>query len=1105
MDTFKNALETVQLIPIFNYINILSDFLFIEEYLSEIDQSKQIPIVNALYKYLEDHENSKIKMDQLIRNLLEGSDLYGEKDNEIFDITFVNAMFEYIISSLVFEKYGNIYGFLANIFHEVENLQIETVLYKIIINLDSASFENEYGDSSTLSLLSVERIYNDIILPLFPPQKKNINILSYDYIYAQAGSMFLRAGRINTTYYNNFESSVKIQQEEHFFDKCLTTGYVIDKLLQTEEYLNLKNFHLLKVFALPALTYYVFNSKYLFDYENIANIISDTNFWQMAYIQLFQYTTKALSDMEHKLKNGYILEMHMALSSFQSSAAMAKIFIEQHCTNLTPNERVFILSDYLFHPTTFQCKDGEPLPNLEEYTKSQINNITEIYEKHDFQLVQDAFPQYLIQQLEQENVIIKLLVPDNTEKHGNFSVSELLPYDILEFYFTKNITFNYYYLEREDYNVKLINVTDNPHLFNGNRRLNFSKLYNMSTHKTLKTTNKNFKVFLQNLIKYKKSRLETYLKILDNYGENKETLKSDWWKEFGLSLVPYYPCLSNKSRDNCSAFNINYLNDYELTLGPVFRKVFFEIATSEIIDAIVPKRNEYHNSIINIVNGNELFEDISFHIKDPSFQLTYTTKNEIEVIKKIINSLKEKTDFSFNSVITCLSKISILKSTFFKRVGTIGSNSTYVYVNVLDNKSNNGYGYKFIFIPHTQLKIALVRTGYELRDERIFLQQGWKKGENKYVALSNETLQPEPDHNMYEINNKLWRKPTKLLFSRIPVSEDDYDQQCFDVKYFNKWRHANRCRRQQHFVEKFDIEEEAVKLINNNTNLSKKQIRNMIDRFTIPDKTIMIRFIDDGLKNNSFKEPIWSRNYIIDYPDLLNELRYHSHFESHHISDYEGKFRINSLYSKAERRQIEENASIGRISQSYNDQRGSFAVTFHDYYAIRNFATTGYTRITGDTNEAKLMKIALYKLAIRQSDDPDGEFDLKLFRVESKPITILRIISSKEYITLRKFTQTSTNFASAIRFTGYPTLGCLNVIYEMVFNGSYVRAKIEQFYKEKQENIILLPGTQFKVENHRFVDIGGLGHVLKLQLTYIHDDKYVWYKNIMKEIANTKI
>ncbi|XP_051160957.1 uncharacterized protein LOC127281331 [Leptopilina boulardi] len=1096
MGTFKNALETVQLVPIFNYLNILSDFLFIENYLSEIDQTKQIPIVNALYKYLEDNQNNSEKKNKLIRNLLKGSDLYGAKDDEYFDITFVNVMFDYIISSLIFDKYGNIYGFLADVFCRAKNFQITKILNMIRINLENTFFQNEYDDRSSLSNLSVNRIYNDIILPLFPRPKANLSLLSHEYIYAQAGLMFLRPGRINTAYCNDFESSIANLTEENLFEEYLLIGRVIEKLILTDE----KNFEMLKAFALPALSYYISNSNYLFVFENMENIISKSNFWQTAYQELFQYMAKAINDPEVNLKNNYTVKMHLALSNFQSSASLLKTFLEQNCTYLAVTKEILRLPIHLHYPESYQCKIDKPLPNLKQFFMSQIYTISELYESYDFQLMQEVFPKSLTDKFDQDQIIVKLLESDD-----DLSKSEHSPCDILEFYFTNNKTFNYFILKREDYNVILINNADNQHFFQQEIKKCFKKLSDTSQlTKILKTTNENMNEFFKNFIKYKKLRLESQLIYLDNYyQEHKKPLKNNWWKEFGLSLVPYYPCLSNMSENNygsiCASDKIKYLYACSHSLGTTIRSIFSKNAIYETLNKILTGK-KYKFSITNVLNINKIFEDISLHLKNPGFQLTYATKDAIRLLEKIINSLKEKTDFSFTSITSSLSKILTLKSNLYKSIYTIGKNSSrLVFVNTLQNHSNTGYGYKFIFLSANISEIAQLRTGSEFNDERFFCQGDLEKEKNTFIALNNVSFQPEPNHFMYEINNQLWRRPTKLLFSGISIN--DYDEKCNEEE-----KYIYVCRRRRLLNEKSNYEKEAVNFIKEKSNLSGNIIHNILAKYTFPDNATLMRFVNDWLKNNSFKEPIWSRDYIIDNPDFLNELRYNLHFENHDISEFEAEFRINSFYTKTVRSKIEEGSSMKRMVKDYNEQRVRYSCTFHDYYAIRNYATTGYRRITGDTQEAKLMKIALYKLALRQSDDHEEQFELKLFRIESKPISIIQNISSKQYITLQKFKLAFSNIATATRFVGYPPPGFGNIIYEMIFNGLYERVKIEQYYKTKERNIILLPGSNFQIVDNKTVSIGGLGKVLKLKLEFLHyyNTKHEWYKNIMNEIANVK-
>ncbi|XP_051159216.1 uncharacterized protein LOC127280337 [Leptopilina boulardi] len=1122
MDTFKNPLETVQLIPIFSYLNILSDFLFIENYLSEIDQNKQIPIINALYKYLQDYEENEFKKAQLIRELLKGSDLYGEKYEEYVDVTFVTVMFEHIISSLVFHKYGNIYGFLANIFREAENPQIEEVLNRIILDLENASFENECGDSSTLSFLAVGRIYNDIILPLFPVPNTNLSLLSIDYIYAQAGSMFLRAGRINPNNYIKFENNVANPTEDNLFDQYLITGQVIEKLILTDE----KNFEMLKAFALPALIYYIFNSEYLFDYENMVNLITKSNFWQAAYTNLFEYTTQAFNDINVKLKNDYTLKMHLALSSFQSKVALAKTFMNKHCSHLDKKERDLGFSFYWHYPKSFYCEIDKRLPDPNEYFKNQLNSLIELYRRFNFQLVQEAFPNSLIEKLGNMTVIIKLLLPLNTTAHSDFEEPQNLSYDVLEFYFPNNNTsFEYYILKQEDYSVILTKYSDNENVFTEDIRLYIEKLLSAATPIILKRTDENITVFFQNLLNYKKSRFESHFKMLDNsQGENKE-MKSDWWKEFGLSLVPYYPCLSDTLGNNythiCASYNTVFFykssidisskaihtnsRSFLSSLGTNIKSVFLKIASSETVDEIITNRQTYKLSITNLLGKNKLLEEICLHIKDPAFQLTFITKDNIKAFEKIINSLREKINFSFTSVINSLSKISALKSSLYKTVGmTDEKNSRLIFINTLNNQS--GYGYKFIFISDDVSKIAQLRTGYEFKDKRFLAQGDIEKEMKMFIALNNGSF--KPDYVMYEINNQLWRSSKKLLFSGIPIQPDDYDEKCNnDISYFEKSKLNNLCRRQRRFSDKSVYEVEAVTFIKNYARVPDERIRNVLGKFTFPDKATLMRFVNYWLKNNSFEEPIWSGNYIIDNPDLLRKLRYGSRFEEHNISNFDGEFRINALYSKEERHQIEKEASIENIIKNYNEQKAKYSVTFHDYYAIRNYVTTGYTRITRDTQEAKLMKIALYKLAIRQSDDPDEEFDSKLFRMESKPSAIHRNLLSQNYITLQKFTQAYSSQTSAIRFAGYPAPEFINILYEMKFIGSYARAKIEQFYNIKEKNVILLPGSVFLIEGHEIVNIKELGKVLKLKLKFRHtiNEKYVWLINIMNKIARISL
>ncbi|XP_051160081.1 uncharacterized protein LOC127280838 isoform X1 [Leptopilina boulardi] len=882
MDTFKNPLETVQLIPISFCINILSEFLFIEQYLVEFDQNKQIPIVNALYEYLQDYQNDTFKKIELIRNLLHGSDLYGEKEGEYIDITFVNMLFDYIISSLVFDKYGNIYGFLADTFCKAKNLEIKEVLNRIRTNLQNASFDNEYGSSSTLSDLSVARIYNDIILPLFPVSKDDISLLSLDYIYAQAGSMFLRAGRINSYNYLTIQSNSAYLTDDNLFNEYLTTGHAIEKFILTDE----KNFNMLKAFALPALSHFIINSKYLFIYENMANIISDVSFWEAAFKQLFTYTSNAFNDINSMINNDNTLKVNMAFSN--------------------------------------------------------LNKIKVFYR------------------------------------------------------------------------------------------------YSIAVSSNLLHTNTS--LFLS-------------------------------------------------------------------SLGTNIKSVILKKLSSETVNDIITQQQKPNLLIKNLLNRSEIFENICSHITDPGFYLTFITKDKISVLEQIIFSLKEKTDFNFTVLINSLLQIKNLTSNSYKSIDLVGENRRQLlFIHTLNNRSNTGYGYKFIFVSDDISKIAELRTLHELKEKKFLIQiRNSEREGNMFIALDNKTF--SSDHAIYEINNQLRKSEKKLSFFGIPIPADDYNENCNSIRYLEhlkNFQYVNFCERRWRLFKKNSYEDQAIDYIVKTTNFSTEQASHMLKKYTFPNNATLVRFIDDWVKCSFFYEPIWSREYIMDEPDLLDKLRYDLRFEEHNtISEYEAEFRINSLYSKADRRQIENEESLENIVKRYNEQKASFAVTFHDYYAIRNYATTGYRRITGGSHEAKLMKMALYKLAIRQSEESDEDFDKTLFRVETKSISFLKTIPRRNNITLQKFTQASPTMESALKFASYPPTGYINIFYEMIFNGSYLRAKIIQFCEKIEENVILLPGSEFIMEDRVFDFVEGLGNVLKVKLRFqnIFDDKYMWYKKIMNEIT----
>ncbi|XP_051164598.1 uncharacterized protein LOC127283640 [Leptopilina boulardi] len=1126
----SDPLATVQFISVINYLNILSDFLYTENYLTEVHQNKQIPIVNALYEYLEENRDNVSEKVKLIRKLLQGSDLYGERDNENFDIIFVNTMFDYIISSLVFAKYGNSYGFLAEIIRKTENLKFDYVLTMIRETLENTTFKNEYGSNSKLTPLSVNRIYNDIIMPLFPQPNTNISILSLDYIFAQAGSIYLRLGKISDVYYpdnENYTYKYFQQNNYYLFDEYLAVGHIIKYLLYQKK---IDSFTL-HAFALPALLYYISTEKKVVtDDKTITNVIFQPQHWEKACSNLFQYLDNSFDKIKNQLTMDYTLKIHLAFSNFQNFAAMAELILDSECQFLSKEYRETRISVYIQNAENFECQRGFVLRNLNDLYEEQIYNISEIYGKYDLEITQQSFRDSLIDDL--HGVVVTLLFTNDQivlDDHLNNS-SQQLSYDLLEFYSPQNETFDYYALIRENYTVTIIKESDNPEIFR--QKINFSikKLIHSGHRIILKYANESTNKLTEELMKYKKKRFKSHLVSLND--------KSHWWKEFGLSLMPFYSCLNNITEhqfiknNTCEKNIIKFINKFSnvslhliqkntqsllSSLGTTIKTIFLKETISKIVDV----NNDSNLLPQNDTPMDEVYDKFSLNMEEPSFKSFCRTQNGMILVVRIINDLEKNINYNFTSVKDILNKMQLLKFTYTKQIQMmVNGKKEQFLVNSLND--NTGYGYKFIIIrtSNNTQEIAQLRTGYEFKDEILIIpiMQNLSLNNVKTYMKLNNTIESKP-YFIYEINNQLRRKSTRVLFSGIPIYYIDNDK-CNTEEYLEKTEHFGDCLREWRFkIKIINYEEETVKSLRKQGILKRRhfsfeaKIRVILKYYTFLNDSSIYYFIENLSKDLSFEKNDWSIKNIIDKSGYLKKLMYDIRLEkSNKVLLYDGERRINSIYTYRERCKIEKGTSLENIINDYNDQKACYSVTFEDYYAIRNFATTGDRRITADISEAKQMKIALYNLAVRQFEDLSEEFEFRLFRVDTKHLEfIAKELYVGKRIVLQKFTSTSAREESVMRFYSYPSSGFKNILYEYNFIGPYFRAeiemKVEQFEVLWEKKNILLPGSVFTISQIKNVTISGMGNVLKVLLTSTFDsinEKYEWYKNIMNEIKRIK-
>lgn len=1127
----SNALSSVQVIPIFNYLTILSDFLFLGDFLSEDDQYKPIPVVNGLYRFFAENRANQKETLTLIRNLIQGSDLYGERENEEPDEIFITTLFDYIVSSLVFVKYGNIYGFLTDTIRRAEDLKFDSILEWIEENLRNATFQNEYGKSSKLTPLSVYRIFRDLIVPLFPQPLYNMNILSLDYLYSLSGALYLRLGRLNSTYYSNFKQfNSRKPINRILFDEYLSMGYIVEKL-----YYERVDLIALKVFALPALIYYT-STEVDSKLENITNIILNPQQLEKVYNVFFEYLKNASNTIDEQLQSDYTYKIHRAFTDFISRAKYAKLVMDYSCRFLTNSDRESIIPAYLEYAKRFTCGTGEFLPNIDDWFMKQIDIFGELYEKYDYDMMLQLFNESLTGDF--SNIAIKLVITQSNVINADFNTTQHYSYDLLEFHDTIANTYEHYAIIRENYTAKLIKESDDSKYFEkivGPSKDNYLK---SSKRILLKFTNESMEKLCQELTKYKKERFTSYLYYTDNTPQ-----KSQWWKEFGFSFVPLYPCLSDINRYSevdkkvCEYQNIKFLNKHPEIISTDLisrdtQKVLNQFDTN--IESVF-LRDTLHSHVAGLKVSSskttiefqspmkDLYAKLSLYMEAPKYETLWLTEEGIRFMIKIINLSEAEIKKTFKYVKYALYKLLILKKIYIINAGNDKTQNLNEPILIRSWNGLSGYGYKYTIAKESSNETAIAHliTGYEFKEDKDDLLPLGRSSANREtpIKFQNDLIKCNLDELLCKITYPP-KNVTTVSFQGI-WGVFHNDDKCHSDRYLKQRKDSKVCLRHKSFIQKIENDTTVLNdVLRNSTNKSstlENELRRILKFYTFANKTSATYFLTNWLNDNQFVNSAWSQENVADTTGFLNYLLNSITIDNRFLTTSEAEYRISSIYNYRERSEIENERALKEIVKDYELQQADYSVTFEDYYAIRNFATTGYRRIHRDTIEAKLMKLALYRLALRQSNDFDEQYEMKLYAFDSIPADIFKkqfikdssvTINLGKNVTLQRFVITMTHEESALKFARRPLDGFRNVLFEMKFSSSYLRAKIDVLVKTtrfiREKRIILLPGNQFFVERIVLVTSKELGIYFRVVLTSTSNgqSKFQLCKNVMREMAH---
>ncbi|XP_043484489.1 uncharacterized protein LOC122512623 [Leptopilina heterotoma] len=1063
---FTSALEYAQIIPIYTYVNIISSFLFVESQLNENDLYKNIPTVNALYKYFEVNKKDLGKKLELVRKILASTDLYGSKSYEDLDETFINTMLEYFVKSLVFQKFNNIYGFLANVTIGIDKPTYISVIEGARLKIKEMEFENEYGPKSKLSPLAARRIMMEVIMPLFPVHEEDLEIFSVDYIYAQAGLTFFRSNGRSVSFYSKANSSeMYLWKHEMYqkilFQECVEMGHLIEQMTLA----NRINTSVITVFALPAFLYYVYNQRDNMT-ETIGMIMNTRNHWPHAFLQLFTYLESELNKMKQSMKPTAESEFYQAVSNFKNRTKIARETILKYCSKTEDlNEMIENYkndnNDYYCHNSTNTIK----LPDLKELFMQQIENLKPKCIRFEVQKLKNALGDDFIREMNQAYVEIYngFYV---FQSMGNIPVppEQILVYPNIAFkcYFPKNATTEYYALIKENTKFLLMRESNNPKEFRQKLGIPFEIFHQSFFHYKYKNVDEKFETYLQHVASDQTFKIAKYLETT-GYQET----RVEWWKNFGLSLIPFYNCIDSVF-DKYQSFAYTscvidcmmmfplvstYLRTSSLVakvialpLQAAIQSFVIRASLQGILRNIVSYASAGAQQLLSIFNRN-FFKHLGItviRLLDPGFELVFKIGTMgLLSMKAVLNYLRRDFEFSTSSIEVILANALVTVNSVVLKIGI--KHGRYVYVNSLD--STSGFGFRYLRLENKN-QIAELRS-IDSKESLYLLDHISKNNERVYKELNPITWQVEQ-------TDIIFKEPIEEVSStstfEITITNDDNLVLCEGGNLFcvGKKKDTNR-----------------------DTEIANLQTIGM------------------------------------DEPELFYELQNAEEFTHKKIKTKE---KAKSKFAKLYPNQNSGNRDMSVFAHNmYNQYIMSPAINnlqFEDFVAIRYYGTDGFTLIRDDTDVARRMKNAIYRLAIRQSRDLIEEYIPKLFRGEVRETEEVEkfFYNGRKDMMLTQFTSASEEPSVARIFALTKSQTKTRIMYQMRFDRPYLRAKVKDVMAIRESETILLPGTKFKIDELRWKIENDRKAGLTVILSYNYESMNLLQSqmNVMSEIKKLK-
>ncbi|XP_043466007.1 uncharacterized protein LOC122500911 [Leptopilina heterotoma] len=1112
-----HSAQTFQFLPLVNYISILTTLFYDQNLLESNERCQPFGIINGYFELLNSSRDQMETKRLLVQKLLEGSDLYGGNQNETLDMEYVNATFQFIISNIVFSDYGNIYGYLTKIVNSSNNLIYTFLKEEIFNDLKELKYINPDGSVTKLSLLSSVGIRDNFILPLFP--EVDMNITDIDYIYAQAGLILSQSEQLINTTNLTFHDYVLIAQSLE-----LTVSEVSE---------NLTTRSALTVFTLPALLFDAskrekFTKEILVERmknETFLTEVMENLFWYL------NETFLAIKQKEYESSSFY--KFNTSMSKYKNRTILAKGVLLDKCPPLNDSEYESAISSYKLFASSSKCPNNETisLPNIDELFKTQIDEIQDKYRIFMYELLEQVFYESkLVGVINSTKCTVYesqvVPIPINCFPGYCAPYQQRLKSNVYLFGLRESGQKFHYALVMNEKSIEILYYNrSKPEEFLNKVGLRKGAEIEISPVATiLKRGTETFEVFLDRLSRMKARELKTRLT-----SEGYDMTKTEKLVEFLLALVPFYNCIRFSKEGNNVGATFSCIGDVLnwIPFGGQLIKLggrFGEMALSQVIKAagvsirtLAARQSLYLSLKVgassglatmarSVITTKEMFKALSISFLravDPGFELLGLLGRLHWKVAQLLGKLFQKTwttaarKFALTSLDS--PKFRIICEKLMRRTEqsemvpvTIGQMEGYEVFRYTYGEGS--VGPKFVRLPNGKAELRRV-IGFEVekpvvvtrtKSGKVYYRKiDLKTGETYGLELKlnrKNVLQPVKapfrEHIATIVREGLSGRGRVILERRIAI-----------VEAVNMMSRADPTASRQslfstmsHYV--LAVEHPIQKSLNDimlDPNLA-MEIED-VNPYTIQNHLGNEPLTIDPNLNNYLITPTY-QDFALDW---IRTRKIHDVYKKYHIqhslklsrwrnmpvldvitTSSLGTANSRLISAFGENYQQMVTSDLSTILHNYNQYNVRDLVNFVDYFSLIVYEQKGFTPELSNTIN-NFMNDALYKVAVRQTDEELLDFPRKLYSMELSYIDEINdniLAWRNNPLVTDSFLRASSDedFLDNLGSTLSPGSSQVLVKYEIDVDSPYLSVFLNRFIPAVDKSIIIIPNLFFKVD-----------------------------------------